>query len=136
MITFRIIRDAMAGADPVLGQLMAGDLCLQTLEDPWRNNQPNVSCIPLGTYPVTLSFSQHFGRLMPEIQNVPGREFIRIHGGNTTADTHGCVLVGFTRVGPDVIGDSQHALGYFYQWLCDALAQGPVSVEVVCADTL
>lgn len=53
------------------------------------------TCIPYGTYKVTVSQSIHFGgKLLPEIHNVLCFEGIRIHGGNTAKDTLGCILVG------------------------------------------
>ena len=55
------------------------------------------TAIPRGRYPVTLSMSQRFGRVMPEIQDVPGFTGVRIHGGNTEKDTAGCPLLGSVR---------------------------------------
>ncbi len=52
------------------------------------------TAIPRGRYRVILSFSGRFQALMPEVLDVPGFEGIRIHGGNTAADTHGCPLLG------------------------------------------
>lgn len=67
---------------------------LFTAEDEWRNNAPSISCIPVGTYPLTLRFSPHFNKQMYEVGNVPGRAGILIHPGNTEEDTEGCILVG------------------------------------------
>ena len=55
------------------------------------------TAIPRGRYRVTLSMSRRFGRIMPEIHDVPGFTGVRIHGGNTDVDTHGCPLLGQTR---------------------------------------
>jgi len=61
------------------------------------------TAIPTGRYSVRLSRSYSFsnttwarqhGGLVPEVLDVPGFTGIRIHPGNTTADTRGCVLVG------------------------------------------
>ena len=63
-----------------------------TLERPWVGNQPNVSCIPAGTYACSRKQSPRFGNTF-EITGVPGRSHILFHAGNTAADTEGCVLV-------------------------------------------
>lgn len=83
-----------------LGRLsIDGHYVCHVLEDPVRDG-PKVqddTAIPVGRYEVVISFSQRFHRLMPEILDVPGFIGIRIHGGNTTADTRGCPLVGRVR---------------------------------------
>lgn len=60
------------------------------------------TAIPRGRYRVTLSMSRRFGRNMPEIHDVPGFSGVRIHGGNTEADTHGCPLLGQVRTATGV----------------------------------
>ena len=52
------------------------------------------TAIPRGYYRMTVSMSNRFKKLMPELLNVPGFSGIRIHAGNTHADTEGCPLLG------------------------------------------
>ena len=49
--------------------------------------------IPAGSYPLTVNKSNRFNKRMP-LLTVKGRSGIRIHSGNTTKDTSGCILVG------------------------------------------
>ena len=49
--------------------------------------------IPVGTYPVSVTFSPRFKRMLPLIGNVPGRSGIRIHRGTKPEHSTGCVLV-------------------------------------------
>lgn len=52
------------------------------------------TAIPVGIYTVLLTYSPKYKKVMPLINNVKGYEGIRIHSGNTSKDTEGCVLVG------------------------------------------
>jgi hypothetical protein len=84
------------------GRLSSGGLFFAyTLEDPVRTAAkiPGETAIPAGTYRVSLRWSQRFQRVMMAIEDVPGFTGILIHGGNTTADTAGCPLLGMTRPG-------------------------------------
>lgn len=69
-----------------------------TLEDlPRKVKIKKSTCIPTGTYVVTLVNSPKFGRGCPAINNVPNFDGIRIHAGTSHSWTDGCVLVGFER---------------------------------------
>jgi hypothetical protein len=68
-----------------------------TLERPAARFGDPQPCIPAGEYRVTLYQSPHFGRLMPLLEDVPGRSGIEIHWGNFVRDFEGCIGVGGTR---------------------------------------
>lgn len=73
----------------------------RTGELPWRDNAPNVSCIPPGTYRVEWRRSSRFGECY-HLRDVPGRSAILIHKGNYCgdkaagfrSDVEGCILIG------------------------------------------
>lgn len=80
-----------------------GTFLCNVLEDPVRELKgippavwkiPGKTAIPAGQYQIVLSFSPRFRRILPELLNVPGFTGIRIHPGNTDADTEGCLLPG------------------------------------------
>lgn len=101
-------------ADYTIGQLYVnGQFKCNTLEDTDRRlyqGQPiadiakkkiaGQTAIPTGTYRLQVTESPKFGRELVEVCDVPGFVGIRIHRGNTAADSAGCVLVGMnTAVG-------------------------------------
>ncbi len=52
------------------------------------------TAIPYGTYDVEITYSPKYKKMMPEIKGVKGFSGIRIHSGNTSKDTLGCLIVG------------------------------------------
>ena len=96
-----------------IGELYVNDehIC-DTLEDVVRplpskcpNTPKGIACkckekfygktaIPEGTYKVQLTYSNRYKKIMPEICDVPHFLGIRIHSGNKSADSSGCLLVG------------------------------------------
>ena len=66
-----------------------------TLELPWLNNQPNISCIPTGIYNVKWVHTFKFPFGVYQLQNVINRSGIDIHSGNfSKSDIKGCILFG------------------------------------------
>lgn len=95
-----------------------------TLEDPVRMG-PKIhgeTAIPSGTYNVVITMSPRFKRDLPLICDVQGFSGVRIHPGNTTADTEGCLLVGDVRLAK-TIGKSRIAFNRLFAKLRDAQAR-------------
>jgi hypothetical protein len=117
-MTFTLQRLSVVG-DATIGFLACnGRLVCWTLEDVIREQSgvpvaqwkvPGQTAIPSGRYQVKVTLSPRFKRPLPLLYRVPGFEGIRIHAGNSAADTEGCILVGLTRDGQR-IRDSRKAL--------------------------
>lgn len=101
------VKRTFMDAKKTTGELYVdGHYLCHTLEDLVRLDDPTTSqdeaakvwgetAIPAGTYTVIVNHSARFKKLMPRLLDVPGFTGILIHGGNTEADTLGCILVGF-----------------------------------------
>lgn len=130
-----LIRDTF-NDDCTLGVLTVdGNQKFQTLEDKVREieGEPvaqwkiyGLTAIPRGSYEVIVNYSQHFGKYLPELLNVPGYTGIRIHAGNTGADTDGCILVGTGRSGHAII-NSQIAVAELLPLITAAAGRGEVT---------
>jgi len=58
---------------------------------------PAETAIPVGKYRVVIDLSQRFGKRMMHVLDVPGFSGIRVHAGNTSHDTEGCLITGKER---------------------------------------
>jgi len=104
---------------PSLGGATIGKLYIDgvyaccTLEDEVREIEgvpvsewkiKGATAIPSGQYRVTLEPSARFGPDTLTIHDVPGFQYIRMHAGNTSADTEGCPLLGMQATETTLIG--------------------------------
>jgi len=90
-------------------------------------NTPLESCIPEGTYEIKLTYSEHFGRIVPHVLNVPQRTDIEIHVGNKASDLHGCIAVGRTKA-HNFIGES--ALAFDALMVKLSRAEDPITIQI------
>ena len=81
------------------------------------------TCIPYGTYNVTITYSPRFKKNLPLLNNVKGFDGIRIHSGNTPQDTEGCLLLGLNKVKGRVV-DSKVTVNKFIDIVQEALNKG------------
>ena len=97
MINLLLIRDTFSKKSTIGELFLNGERICDTLENPWVDNQRNISCIPEGVYPVRLrlpreSATRDYMHLL--VKDVKDRDYILFHIGNTAKDTSGCILVG------------------------------------------
>ena len=121
--------------DVTIGSLsIDGDFEAWTCEDTVRApgvKIPGQTAIPAGTYGVSVTFSPRFQRDLPLLAYVPNFTGVRIHPGNTAADTEGCILVGADRLGKSV-GRSRYAFEGLFNKIQGALRRGEhVSLEIL-----
>ena len=96
---------------------------------------PGKTAIGYGRYPVDITMSQRFQRELPILFGVSGFSGVRIHPGNTAADTEGCILVGQDRHAKS-LGNSRKAFAALFAQLRDAQARGQaISIEIVRGGT-
>lgn len=55
------------------------------------------TAIPYGRYPVLVTWSNRFKRMLTGVFNVPDFEGIRIHNGSTERSSAGCIIVSYKR---------------------------------------
>jgi hypothetical protein len=102
-----------------------------TLEDKVRAVKIHgETAIPEGIYEVTITFSDKFNKSLPLLMDVPNFEGIRIHSGNTKADTEGCILVGQTK-SQDFVGNSRAAFNVLFPKLQAAIKKEKIFIQVV-----
>lgn len=89
-------------SDVSLGSSMS--LKLKLAELPWKNNLPNVSCIPEGDWDLLCLFSPKHQKNLWHVMGVPGRNAIELHSANFAGDVSkgkisqvlGCGALGMT----------------------------------------
>jgi len=123
--------------DTTLGKLFVDDRFFgYTLEDEVRNEKIHgQTAIPYGKYDVDITDSPHFGRMMPLIKNVPNFGGVRIHSGNSSDDTEGCLLVGLGIDANNNITNSRLAFNSLYAKLKKAKENGErIQIEIKAPD--
>lgn len=118
-----------------------GNYFCDTLEDTVRDINKNgkfdngekkvygKTAIPYGTYEIKWTYSPRFKKYTPQLMNVPSFEGIRIHSGNSSTDTEGCLLLGENKkVG--MVLNSRATINKFYPLVKEACSNGKVTIEI------
>ena len=87
------------------------------------------TAIPYGTYEIKWTYSPRFKKYTPQLMNVPSFEGIRIHAGNTSADTEGCLILGKNKQVGKVL-NSRATINKFYLIIKNACSNGKVTIEI------
>ena len=96
-INLLILRETFTDNSTIGELFLNGEKMCDTLELPYRDNQRSISCIPTGEYKVRLRYPRESATrdyLHLLVEEVPNRDYILFHRGNTAKDSRGCILVG------------------------------------------
>jgi hypothetical protein len=117
--------------ESTIGELWVnGGFECYTLEDKVRPVKiAGKTAIPSGRYEVIINFSQRFQKQLPLLLNVPNYEGVRIHSGNTAANTEGCILVGETKT-ENFVGESRWAFNRLFEKLKAASETEKIFMEI------
>ena len=85
MVAIRLTRTSRDGK-AVRGVMRLGAQEVATMEN-------DDYIIPVGTYPIAVTWSPKFKRMLPLVLNVKGRSGIRFHRGTKPEHSRGCILV-------------------------------------------
>lgn len=122
-----LLKRVQLDPDVTIGELYVnGRFEAFTCEDTVRPDGVKVygqTAIPYGNYKVVITMSNRFKRLLPILLDVPNFSGIRIHPGNTSEDTEGCILPGAERLMKGV-GKSRIAFDLLFAKLQAAEARG------------
>ncbi len=111
-----------------------------TLEDTDRRLESggtkiqNATAIPRGKYPVTWTMSTRFKKPMPLLIGVPQFSGVRIHAGNSSKDTEGCIIVGAVNASDkdDWVSSSKVAVDRLYPKIKHAIdTKEDITLEIV-----
>lgn len=125
-----------------IGKLYIDDIYFcDTIEDTVRDLNKNgkfdngekkvhsKTAIPYGTYEIKWTYSPRFKKYTPQLMNVPSFEGIRIHAGNTSTDTEGCLILGKNKQVGKVL-NSRDTINKFYPIIKEACSNGKVTIEI------
>lgn len=114
-----------AGLHDVFGNMLWSG---HSIELPWRDNAPDVSCILAGIYTAKYQYSGKFARNVYVLQNVPERTACELHIGNVAGD----VMKGFRS---DVEGCTVFGTAVGSLWGQQAVLNSEVAYDALVAAT-
>ena len=99
-----LVRDTFTENETMGKMYIDGEFVCHTMERPWKDNIPKISCIPEGRYKLQLRYSPIVKKTTHgdyeegyEITNVPNRTYVMIHISNKASQLEACIAPGITR---------------------------------------
>ena len=89
------------------------------------------TAIPAGIYNVIVNWSEHFQQMLPLLEGVEDYSGVRIHKGNSSKDTEGCLLLGLDWGGGDFVSKSTLAFNKVFPMIQNAWSRGEkITLEI------
>lgn len=127
----KLVRETFTDKSTIGKLYMNGKFFCYTLEDVVRAEKiKHETAIPYGVYEVIVNWSNRFKQQMPLLLRVPNFEGVRIHWGNYSKDTDGCILLGKTK-GDDFIGQSKTTYANFMNIMNEVSKSEKISIEII-----
>tara|TARA_R100001530_G_scaffold40927_1_gene31451 strand:- start:562 stop:1065 length:504 start_codon:yes stop_codon:yes gene_type:complete len=132
-INLLLLRQVFTEESTIGTLYLNGERIADTLENPYIDNQRNISSIPSGNYKVRLRLARESATrdyLHLLVQEVKDRSYILFHRGNTSSDSRGCILVGLSRE-QDRVNNSKLAMDLLIK---EILILGGENIELTIKD--
>ena len=96
------------------------------------------TAIPIGTYKLTIDYSNKYKKMLPHILDVKAFDGIRIHSLNFASESLGCIGVGtYDESNPGMITKSRYAMGIIKPIIQKAIDAGErVTIDVFYEETV
>jgi len=133
VINLLLLRQVFTEESTIGTLYLNGERVADTLENPYKDNQRNISSIPSGNYKVRLRLARESATrdyLHLLVQEVKDRSYILFHRGNTSSDSRGCILVGLSRE-QDRVNNSKLAMDLLIK---EILILGGENIELTIKD--
>lgn len=93
---FRVFQDTVqsSGICVIYDENMFPLFTALSLERGWRDNKPNVSCLPMGKHSLVLEYSNAFKTDLWEIKDTEPRTECKFHSASYWFHLEGCIALG------------------------------------------
>lgn len=106
------------------------------IERGYRDNQRNVSNVPMGIYPLILEWSPKFEMYLWELKDVPNRSECKIHAANYWKQLNGCISPGsylkdLNKDGYQDVAASKRSLNNFHKVMKQIFPNGEATIQII-----
>lgn len=89
------------------------------------------TAIPYGTYPVLVTWSNRFKRMLTGIFAVPDFDGIRMHNGTSAKSSAGCVILSYKRMGPGWVVNDVKAMNDLCNMVAEAQKTSKIFITII-----